>query len=836
MQAATLMALTANIGLLALAASLIFIIVTNFGLRPRSQVQKLAFGLVLGAISIVVVQVPVPGPLGATFDTRAAPIVLAGVFAGPLGSLLAAGLGAVARYNVGGPAAIGGAASFLFYAAAGIAFAHAIRHRRTGEIGLLRFAALAALATVAVLPAFFIGQSIERGISILGRFWHVLALGNLIGIVLLGCLLEQMLAVVDERDRRKIADQTSTLARQIASIGVWNYDFRAGRLDWDAIEHQIMGTDPAKFEVTFDTYRELVHEDDVGRVGDAFKRAHDAPASLKIGYRIRRPSGEVRNVTTFADFIVGGSGQPEHAVGVTIDVTDEEKLRAELALKSLAVDSATCGIVVAEAAGDHPIVYANSHFHELTGYRRDEVIGRNCRFLNRDIEPQAASGEVRSKLAAGMSCEVTIRNRRKDGSLFWNRLRISPIRNDQGHVTHFIGIQQDITEHVEASLAVLETRDQLRAILASAPDAIFTVDADRRIAMFNAAAERLFGWSRAEILGRPIEILIPDDASPSDRVFVESCFSDPDSRAERAAPAGNIQVRRRDGSAFPARISLSRYEYRGRPEVAAIAQDMSEINFANEKLTQLTNRLSEQLRIAQEASEAKTRFLANMSHELRTPLNAIIGFSELILNLGVGKVGNGKTEAYISDIRRSGMHLLDLVNDILDLAKIENGAFRFQIEPHAAAEMIEQALDLIQPIAANRRISLSHDIACATRVLCDRRAMQQCLLNLLSNAVKFSPAGQSVSVSVRGESRRARFVITDKGPGIASDVLENIGRPFVRATRPDVASSEGTGLGLAITRQLVEGQGGWFGIETELGHGTSVTIDLPTEIVNEEAA
>jgi len=836
MQAATLMALTANIGLLALAASLIFIIVTNFGLRPRSQVQKLAFGLVLGAISIVVVQVPVPGPLGATFDTRAAPIVLAGVFAGPLGSLLAAGLGAAARYNVGGPAAVGGAASFLFYAAAGIAFARAMKHRRTGNIGIVRFTALALLATVAVLPSFFIGQSAERGISILGRFWHVLVLGNLIGIVLLGCLLEQILAVVDERDRRKIADQTSTLARQIASIGVWNYDFRAGHLDWDAIEHQIMGTDPKKFEVTFDAYRALVHEDDAGRVAEAFKRARDTPASLKIGYRIRRPSGEIRNVTTFADFILGESGRPEHAVGVTIDMTDEEKLRAELALKSLAVDSATCGIVVAEAGGDYPIVYANSHFFELTGYLRDEVIGRNCRFLNRNLEPQAATEVVRNTLAAGTSCEVTIRNRRKDDSLFWNRLRISPIQNDQGRVTHFIGIQQDITEHVEASLAVLETRDQLRAILASAPDAIFTVDADRRIAMFNAAAERLFGWSRAEILGRPIETLFPDDASPADRGFVESCFSDPDSQAEKSAPAGNMQVRRRDGSAFPARISLSRYEYRGRPEIAAIAQDMSEINFANDKLTQMTKRLSEQLRIAQEASEAKTRFLANMSHELRTPLNAIIGFSELILSLGVGSVGSDKTEGYVSDIRRSGMHLLDLVNDILDLAKIENGAFRFQIEPHAATDMIEQALDLIQPIATNRQISLSHDIECATRVLCDRRAMQQCLLNLLSNAIKFSPAGQAVTVSVRGEARRARFVIADKGPGIASDVLENIGRPFLRATRPDVASSEGTGLGLAITRQLVEGQGGRFGIETELGYGTSVTIDLPTEVGNDEAA
>jgi two-component system cell cycle sensor histidine kinase PleC len=273
---------------------------------------------------------------------------------------------------------------------------------------------------------------------------------------------------------------------------------------------------------------------------------------------------------------------------------------------------------------------------------------------------------------------------------------------------------------------------------------------------------------------------------------------------------------------------LSRYIHRGRPVVAAIAQDMSEIVAANDRMTGLTERLTEQLRVAKEANDAKTRFLANMSHELRTPLNAILGFSDMLMSMGVERIGPERALDYVRDIHRSGAHLLDLINDVLDLARIESGALPLAIQSHDPARLVDDALEIVDPIAKARHVEVRRSVDAEARVMCDRRAMQQCLLNLLSNAIKFSDSGGGISVSVTLAPQAARFTISDDGPGIPADVLANIGQPFVRSIHPLVASREGTGLGLAITRKLVEGQGGRLEIDSAPGRGTRVTIDLPS--------
>jgi PAS domain S-box-containing protein len=830
MQPDTFIALLHNAGLLALAAILIFAIATRFGLRPGSLRQKAAFGVMLGAASVFVVNMPVPGPLGATFDTRAGPIVLAAFFGGPLGGLIAAAIGAAARWRVGGPAAIGGVVSFFLYIAAGYAFRLVTDRHARREVGLSGYLALALVATAAVLPSFFVGQSFERGTAILARFWSVLLIGNVLGIVMLGLMIERMLAVVSERDRHREAERTATLARRAAAVGVFRYDLRSGTLDVDSVGNETIGGGSGPQQTSIAAYRAAIHPDDIDRVDRAFERARRSGARLdNLRYRIRRPDGGIRYVTAFADFVGGTEGDPDGAIGVAIDVTGEEALRAELALKSLAVDAASCGIVVAASDGDHQLVYVNRHFLDMTGYTREEVMGRNCRFLNEGLGPQAELGELSQALARGETFEGVVRNRRKDGSEFWNRIRISPILDAAGAVTHFMGIQQDITAQVDANQAVIETRDQLRAILASAPDAILTVDSDQRITMFNAAAERLFGWPRDEILGRRVDTLIPAGMRDEHAGLAGGYLGDPAARTgQMAVRARAVTAVRRDASTFPARVSLSRYVHRGRPVVAAITQDMSEIVAANDRMTGLTDRLTEQLRIAKEANDAKTRFLANMSHELRTPLNAILGFSDMLMSMGVERIGPARALEYVRDIHRSGAHLLDLINDVLDLSRIESGALPLAIQAHDPARLIDDALEIVDPIAKARHVEVTRHIDSEARVMCDRRAMQQCLLNLLSNAIKFSEAGGGISVSVTLAPRAARFTISDDGPGIPADVLANIGRPFVRSIHPLVSSQEGTGLGLAITRKLVEGQGGRLEIDSAPGRGTRVTIDLPS--------
>jgi len=229
------------------------------------------------------------------------------------------------------------------------------------------------------------------------------------------------------------------------------------------------------------------------------------------------------------------------------------------------------------------------------------------------------------------------------------------------------------------------------------------------------------------------------------------------------------------------------------------------------------------------ANRAKSMFLSHMSHELRTPLNAVLGFSDMLMSVGFERLGAARSLEYVRDIHRSGAHLLDLVNDVLDLSRIESGALQLAIKAHDPTRLVDNALEIVDPIAKARRVEIERHVESVEHVMCDRRAMQQCLLNLLSNAIKFSDAGGAVGVSVTRVSRAARFIVSDSGPGIPADVLANIGQPFNQAINPLVSGQEGTGLGLAITLKLVEAQGGRLTIDSAPGHGTRVTIDLPID-------
>lgn len=492
-----------------------------------------------------------------------------------------------------------------------------------------------------------------------------------------------------------------------------------------------------------------------------------------------------------------------------------------------AMESAVCGVVISRADADQQIVYANEAFAKMTGYTPAEVVGSNCRFLNEGLGDQLALEHIRRAVRNGEACEATILNRRKDGTTFWNSLRISPIHDAEGRLTHFIGFQLDVTSARDAFLEIRNARDQLGAILASAPNAIFTVDADQRITSFNSAAEQLFGWSRQEILDRGLDELVPevdrDRHRGISKEFLQSAMPDgPMTHAGRV-----VEARRKDGSRFPAWISLGRYIEFGRPAVAATAIDMTEMVATKAKLEDLSARLAQQLRTAEDASRAKDQFFASMSHELRTPLNAIIGFSELIETIGPERLSRGKLLEYIADIRRSGSYLLELVNDILDLSKIEANAIEIDSRPHDTAVLMERAMETIGPIARRKSIDIKVDKSTDRYAHCDGRAMNQCLLNILSNSVKYSEVGTQISVSIQDADDRIWFVIRDKGLGMPRKVLDKIGQPFQRTTDPSISGVEGTGLGLSITYKLMGLQDGEVRVESELGVGTTVWLGLP---------
>jgi len=231
---------------------------------------------------------------------------------------------------------------------------------------------------------------------------------------------------------------------------------------------------------------------------------------------------------------------------------------------------------------------------------------------------------------------------------------------------------------------------------------------------------------------------------------------------------------------------------------------------------------------AERANRLKSMFLATMSHELRTPLNAIIGFSELMHGQLYGPLGDARYREYSGLIQGAGHHLLSLINDVLDMSKIEAGKFELHREHFDIREIIRDCLDLMRDRAGQGKVELSENIqSTPLGIKADRRAIKQILLNLLSNAIKFTPEGGQVIVHAKSENGTLVVSVEDTGIGIPSDQVSRLGNPFVQVRNSAGASHEGTGLGLALVRALAEIHDGQLKIESVLAHGTTVSISIP---------
>jgi two-component system cell cycle sensor histidine kinase PleC len=247
------------------------------------------------------------------------------------------------------------------------------------------------------------------------------------------------------------------------------------------------------------------------------------------------------------------------------------------------------------------------------------------------------------------------------------------------------------------------------------------------------------------------------------------------------------------------------------------------------ELADLAQKYGEEKTRAEEANQAKSKFLANMSHELRTPLNAIIGFSEIMESGMFGPLGAAKYTEYSRDIRESGQYLLDVINDILDMSKIEAGSVHFNPETLELDHILADSLRVVGGRANEKRLTLNAAIDPGITLRADRRAIKQIALNLLSNAVKFTPDGGAVSARGRVRGGMVTIAIEDNGIGIPKDAIRKLGRPFEQVESQLTKRHQGSGLGLAIAKSLAELHGGRMRIRSVLGAGTTVIIRLPLE-------
>ncbi|MDQ1752692.1 MAG: hypothetical protein QOE71_3748 [Pseudonocardiales bacterium] len=451
---------------------------------------------------------------------------------------------------------------------------------------------------------------------------------------------------------------------------------------------------------------------------------------------------------------------------------------------------------------DGRIVLVNAQAERLFGYGRDELIGQPVETLVpeaiRGVHPGHRTRYLAEPAHRPMGAGMELAGRRKDGSEFPAEISLSAVPTDEGMLV--AAAVRDVTDRTRAEA-------KLRWMIEVAPDAIVGIDVSGAIELANAQCETLFGYGREELVGQPVEVLIPDGVGLVDTAQIGAGL-------ERSA-------RHRDGGEIPVEVSLSALETSGGRLTMVAVRDVTDRK-------RFETQLREQNVELERASLAKDNFLASMSHELRTPLNAIIGFTGTMLMKLAGPL-SAKQEHQLTLVQNNGTHLLSIINDLLDLAKIESGQVQVGLEPVDCGSVADEVVQGLQPLAEGKGIALSVDPSDAPMVATsDRRALGQILINLVNNAIKFTDSGDvCVRLMPPDGGGMVQISVSDTGPGIPDADLARIFRAFERSAVTAKASDEGTGLGLHISQRLAELLGASITVSSVLGEGSTFTVSLP---------
>ncbi|MEQ1756297.1 MAG: ATP-binding protein [Micropepsaceae bacterium] len=467
----------------------------------------------------------------------------------------------------------------------------------------------------------------------------------------------------------------------------------------------------------------------------------------------------------------------------------------------------------------------------LLGYEPTDYPATSMRELVKLIHPDDID-EVTQAMTAHLETRkpynVKHRIRLKDGSYKWFRAHGKAIWTDDGRPIRMLGSFCDIDEFVslKAHAHAAETREKslhrlMGEILSLSPEAIVISDEHMIIRSFNKGAEIAFGWRAEECVGRHIELLIPARFRGTHHHHVRD-FSDGTAPSRWMSQRSNIMGLHKDGHEFPAAASISKISTDTGTNFAVVMRDVSAEREAAANLLQAKDQ-------AEIANRLKSQFLANMSHEIRTPMNAVMGMCQLLERTSLTET----QQKYARTILESGKHLLALVNDILDLSKIEAGALKLDMEIIDVGALVGNTVARVETIARQKNLEMriENSIDGNRKFFGDRNRLSQVLANLLGNAIKFTDAGGLV-IGVDHESDSlTRFWIRDTGCGIAADQFGVIFERFRQVDGTSTRKHGGAGLGLSICKELIGLMGGKIGVESTLGQGTLMWFTVPTEWV-----
>ena len=613
------------------------------------------------------------------------------------------------------------------------------------------------------------------------------------------------------------------LAVEAAEVGTWSWDLRSGALTWSDRCKGLFGLQPEQ-EVSYERFLACLHPDDRSQTDAVVGEAIRENKPYDVTYRSVWPDGSVHWIRAKGSLQRDETGQPAWFQGIVIDFSAHKQtmqaLEQEEQLFRTLADSIPQLAWMADKTGW--IFWYNQRWYDFTGRTPEEMRGWGWRSVHHPDHVDGVVARYSQTVQAGEPWEDTFPLRRADGEWCWFLSRALPLHDSEGRIVRWLGTNTDITEQLQTQADLRESEERLQAALDASATGTFrwNISADSFHAGDNL--KRLLGISGSGAprrLGEWIELTHPDR-----RDEVRECFA-------RCARTGHplkmeLEVAWPDGTKHWLLCKGQKFsDERNRSSyITGACVDVTDRKSWEETLAAAKAE-------ADSASQAKSEFLASMSHELRTPLNAIIGYSEMLQE----EAEDLNVTRMIPDLQRvhlAGKHLLALINDVLDLSKIEAGKMEVYPEEFEAGEMLDAVVATARPLVeknGNRFEVVTPPDLGSLRT--DLTKLRQILLNLLSNAAKFTENGvvrleASRSLTESGQSLLT-FRVSDSGIGIAPEKLKQIFEPFTQASRAVSRKFGGTGLGLALSRRFAHIMGGEIEVESQLGAGSTFTVQIP---------
>jgi PAS domain S-box-containing protein len=645
---------------------------------------------------------------------------------------------------------------------------------------------------------------------------HVRAVKDPLGNVI---FYEGMIEDITEQKKaeEKLKESEEKYRTLVEGSLAGTYIFQDGKFKF--VSGQILSTFGFTPQEVLNTRKilEIVHPEDRKKVIKLFTSNLKGDISKSgFQFRIIKKNGEIAWVEVLNN-LINYEGKPA-LLGTMLDITDRIKAEQRNRIMSQLLLSLNDAVVLTDENGN--ILEVNDAFCRITGYSKDEVIGKNPRILKSGFHDANFYKEMWDSILTKGYWKGEIINKKKNGEFYFALLSISSIKDEVHGLTYYLGIQSDITERKKAE-------EQIRYqanLLENVNDAIIAADLNYRITSWNKAAEKMYGYKAEEVIGKEISEVVKVEFPGLTREQVRQILQ------EKGFWQGEAIHYNRFGEKIYVSSSLSIIrDINGNPiGTVGINRDITEQKKAEEKL----KLYAEQLEIAnaqlQELNKLKSEFLANTSHELRTPLNSIIGF----LNLIKEGLYESKEEMmqFVDNALMSARHLLNIINDILDIAKIEAGKLELTIEDVEVSELLQEVWTLSHVQAEQKK--LEYRMIYPEKPIFirgDRNRLKQILLNLIGNAIKFThKGGITVKAEVFEEKGHCQFSVIDTGIGISKEKQAKLFQKFVQADGTTTRKYGGTGLGLAITKSLVEMMGGVIELFSEgEGKGTTVTFTIP---------